>query len=42
MQKHGLGLLNFEVVPFAVESSGAWGKSAMQIWAELKVKFKES
>ena len=40
MTDQGLGLLNFEVVPFAFESSGAWGITGQLVWKELKVKLK--
>jgi len=40
MADQGLGLLNFEVVPFAFESSGAWGITGQLVWKELKVKLK--
>ena len=40
MEDQGLGLLNFEVVPFAFQSSGAWGVQGQLIWKELKVRLK--
>jgi hypothetical protein len=42
MKDQGLGLLNFEVVPLAFESSGAWGKPFQKCWKEIKAKFKEN
>ena len=36
MTTHGPGVVTFEKVPFAIESSGAWGKSAIAFWKSLK------
>ena len=38
---HGPGIITFDRVPFAVESSGAWGKSAKALWHKMKGKAKE-
>ena len=37
----GLGVMNFEVLPFALESSGALGKHATLLWKSLKKQFKK-
>ena len=36
----GHGIINFDKVPFVIESSGAWGKSARELWHMLKQKAK--
>jgi hypothetical protein len=38
MAKHGVGLLQFDKVPFVLETSGAFGKEALKLWACLKAK----
>ena len=35
-QTAGPGIISFEKVPFAVESSGAWGRIAKDLWKQLK------
>ena len=38
---HGAGIVNFDKVPFVIESSGAWGKFAREFWHAMKQKAKE-
>ena len=38
---HGPGIVTFDKVPFAIESSGAWGKSTKGFWNKMKGKAKE-
>jgi hypothetical protein len=41
MAQHGVGLLQFDKVPFVCETSGAFGKEALKLWAWLKAKARE-
>jgi hypothetical protein len=41
MAQHGVGLLQFDKVPFVLESSGAFGKEALKLWKWLKAEAKE-
>ena len=34
--QYGLGIISFEKVPAAFESSGAWGKSMLALWVDTK------
>ena len=36
VEQFGLGLIDFEVIPFAVETSGALGRRARKFWTHLK------
>ena len=42
VREQGLGMVNFEVVPFAFESSGAWGVCAQKLWSGMKKRFKDA
>jgi hypothetical protein len=38
---HGPGVISFEKVPFALESSGAWGPAALELWKLMKAEAKK-
>ena len=40
LQDHGFGYESFELVPFAVESSGAWSRRGCRLWKEMKAVYK--
>jgi hypothetical protein len=42
MATHGPGIVTFEKVPAAFESSGAWGKSMLEVWVGLKAAAKKA
>ena len=41
LETHGFGLVQFEKVPIAFESSGAWGKGMKKLWEQLKIEWKK-
>jgi hypothetical protein len=39
--EHGPGIISYEKVPAAFESSGAWGKSMLSLWVNMKAAAKQ-